>query len=470
MGQPKVISLEFNELSPVLMDKFIQQGRLPNFKALRDRSSCYITDAEAQPPNLEPWIQWVTVHSGLSLEQHGILVLGDGHKGDFPRIWDLVAEHGHKVWICGSMNASFRRPIEGFILPDPWSVGVTPYPDGEFDSYVNFVRTYVQEHTREKAPVTKAEQLRFLQFMTTHGMGHATVAAILKQLMSERGGRNRWKRAVILDRLQWDIFTYYWHRHQPAFSTFFINSTAHFQHVYWRNMEPELFASRPDETEQAEYENAIAYGYEQMDVIVGKCLAMADADTTVVFSTALSQQPCLKYEGVGGKTFYRPTVPADLLRFAGIESNPEFAPVMSEEFHLYFKTAAEAEEGCRKLTGLQYNGRPAFLAKLDTELDVIAGCCVVENVPENAQLVNAAGKTAPFHEHLYHCKMLKSGMHHPDGILWVAPPGGRTEPAKAAPERVSLRRVAPTLLELLEIAPPPGMQESLPVAKKLAAC
>jgi len=470
MGQAKVICLEFNELSPVLMDKFIEQGRLPNFQKLRDQSFRYITDAEAVAPNLEPWIQWVTVHSGLSWQEHGILVLGDGHKKDFPRVWDLVAEQGHKVWICGSMNASFRRPITGFILPDPWSVGVVPYPDGEFDAYVNFVRTYVQEHTREKAPVTKSDQLRFLQFMTTHGMGQATIASILKQLMSERGGRNRWKRAVILDRLQWDIFAYYWNRHQPKYSTFFINSTAHFQHVYWRNMEPDLFASRPDAEEQAEYENAILYGYEKMDEIVGRCLALADADTTVVFATALSQQPCLKYEERGGKTFYRPVEPEAFLRFAGITNHREFAPVMSEEFRLYFASPAEAEEGVRKLRAVTYQGKPAFLAQAEGS-DVIAGCCVMEEVPAHAALTNHAGEQAAFAQQLYHAKVVKSGMHHPDGIFWIGTPEGRRSAGRVAgaPERISLRRVAPTLLELMGMKPLDYMAEGLLTPEKLTA-
>ena len=33
---------------------------------------------------------------------------------------------------------------------------------------------------------------------------------------------------------------------------------------------------------------------------------LAGDDTTLVFLTALSQQPCLKYEDIGGKTMYRP--------------------------------------------------------------------------------------------------------------------------------------------------------------------
>jgi len=51
-----MIVLEFNELSPALMETFIDQGYLPNFKRLRDESSVFTTDAEEVAPNLDPWI------------------------------------------------------------------------------------------------------------------------------------------------------------------------------------------------------------------------------------------------------------------------------------------------------------------------------------------------------------------------------------------------------------------------------
>ena len=40
-----VLMLEFNELSPELMHRFITEGHLPNFKRLRDESLVYVTDA-----------------------------------------------------------------------------------------------------------------------------------------------------------------------------------------------------------------------------------------------------------------------------------------------------------------------------------------------------------------------------------------------------------------------------------------
>jgi hypothetical protein len=441
----KVIQLEFNELCPSLMDTFIDQGHLPNFAALKNKSYVFTTDAEEKAPNLEPWIQWVTVHTGLSFANHGVFDLGDGHKLTTPRIWDIVGQDGQKVWICGSMNASFQKPISGFILPDPWSTGVHPYPAGEFESFFNFVRANVQEHTRSKMAVSKADQLRFLTFMTTHGMTPGTVAGIVRQLLQERGGAHRWKRAVVLDWLQWDVFSWYWRHHQPTFSTFFLNSTAHFQHMYWRNMDPSIFSAKPSDSEQEEYSKTILFGYQQMDAIVGKCLRLIDADTIVVLATALSQQPCLKYEGTGGKVFYRPEEPDDLFQFAGISSSPDFAPVMSEQFRLNFPSEGEAREAQEKLLSLRWADRPVMMARAQGN-EVFAGCTVFERVPQHAMVCNSDGVMRRFYELFYNCSLVKSGMHHPDGIFWVSTPD-RTY--KVEKEKVPLRAVAPTLLALL---------------------
>lgn len=466
--QRKIIQLEFNELCPVLMDKFIAEGNLPNFAQLKDRSFVYTTDAEEKAPNLEPWIQWVTVHTGLSFSNHGVFDLGDGYKLQVPRIWDIVGQHGEKVWICGSMNASFQKPIQGLILPDPWSTGVHPYPDGLFDSFFNFVRANVQEHTRAKVPISKADQMRFLAFMSTHGMKPETVASVIKQLLAERGGSNRWKRAVILDQLQWDVFTWFWQRQAPVFSTFFLNSTAHFQHMYWRNMEPSLFNVKPNQTEQEEYSDAVRFGYQKMDEIVGKCLNLADSSTIVVLATGLSQQPCLKYENSGGKEFYRPENPAELFDFAGFTGNPEFAPVMSEQFRLLFQLGAQASGASKALLELRLGDRPVMLARAQGN-EVFAGCTIFERVPPDSIIVNGKGVARRFYDLFYNCNLVKSGMHHPDGIFWISMPERTSHIHK---ERVSLRTVAPTLLSLLGYSAPDFMELpalSMPVLAKAQA-
>ena len=86
-----VILLELNELTPTLMFRFMQEGRLPNFQRFFDESQVYTTDAGEQGVNLNPWIQWVTVHSGQSFAEHGIFRLGDGGRLTSPCVGDVVS-------------------------------------------------------------------------------------------------------------------------------------------------------------------------------------------------------------------------------------------------------------------------------------------------------------------------------------------------------------------------------------------
>jgi hypothetical protein len=455
-----VIVLEFNELCPTLMDRFIEQGRLPNFARLRSQSKVFITDAEEQAPNLEPWIQWITVHTGLGFEEHGVFNLDDGAALNAPRLWDLVSQAGGNVFVCGSMNPGYLPGLRGSVLPDPWSTKAIPYPAGTYDTYLNYVRKNVQEHTRDKSPVTKGEHLRFLSFMLSHGLSWSTCRRIVSQLLSERGGKSRWKRATILDRLQWDLFHHQWQRERPALSTFFLNSTAHFQHSYWRNMDPTPFTLKPTGEEQSEYANAVLFGYQEMDVLVGNCLALAGKEATVVLCTALSQQPCLVWEDSGGKVIHRPQDTDQLLRWAGVTGEWHHAPVMAEQFHLYFPNEEAAAKAARILESIQMNGTRVMMARLDGK-SIFAGSQIFHKAaPEDRMTSGENGAAARFLQFFYPIAGIKSGMHHPDGIFWVSQPGQKPS---LDPRKIPLRQVTSTLLGLMDV-PAPSRVKPVPAA------
>ena len=178
-----LILLEFNELTPTLMDRFISEGKLPNFARLRESSEVFITDAEEQEPYLEPWIQWVTVHTGVPYSEHGIFRLSEGHKLRHKNVWDLVSEAGETVWVCGSMNARHEKETKGYIMPDPWSSDLVPQPEALLP-YFHFVQRNVQEYSNDRVPLSKSDYVRFMQFMIGHGLSSNTVANIFRQLFS----------------------------------------------------------------------------------------------------------------------------------------------------------------------------------------------------------------------------------------------------------------------------------------------
>jgi hypothetical protein len=464
--QNKLIILELNELTPRLMSQFIDEGALPNFARLARESATYVTDAGEDPPYLNPWIQWVTAHSGVPFSQHQVENLGDASKSAAPSIWDVVSDHGGTVWVCASMNAAHKGNIRGLVLPDPWSVHVRP-SHTELAPYFEFVRAHVLEYTRDRVPLGLRQYLRFMWFMARHGLSLATVTVIARQLLSELFGNTKWRRATLLDRLQFDLFRHYYRKLQPDLSTFFVNSTAHFQHVYWRNFEPSHFDLKPTASDQKAYGEAVRYGYCCMDTIVGKALDMAGDDATIIFATALSQQPCLIYESAGGKMFHKPRAFEPLLRFAGIDpASCSAEPVMSEEFHLRFSSAEAAERARAQLLSLRLGDELVMKAARDGS-SLMTGCAVFHEVRPGATVSGARG-SVPFESLFYDVDTTKSGMHHRDGMLWIRRPRGTLRRAEASP--VPLESLAPTVLSLLRLHPAAAMKaEVLPGLERVSA-
>lgn len=453
-----IILLEFNELTPSLMTRFMSEDKLPNFQRLYQESHSYITDAEEKGLNLNPWVQWVTVHTGLPFSEHKVFYLADGHSLKEKCIWDMVSDANQRVWVCGSMNIRYDAPINGVVLPDPWSSGVKPHPD-ELEPYYRFVQQHVQEYTNPDMSMSLADNAQFIRFIMSHGLSPATVLAILKQLLHERGTQSDWKRAVLLDKLQWDVFRWYYNKLNPQLATFFLNSTAHFQHKYWRNMEPDRFKIAPTPEEQSEYEKAILFGYQEMDRIVGQALELADPKTTIIFCTALSQQACLVYEDEGGKCFYRPKDFDQLLAFAGVEKPYTVSPVMSEEFTIEVESEEKAEVVARKLKALRVSGESVMLVEGKPNA-VYSGCSIHRQVSREAMLsLEGSNRSIPFFEMFYQGEGIKSGMHHPDGLLWIRTPERKHSVQE---EKVSLCSIAPTVLKILGVRQPETLRgESL---------
>jgi hypothetical protein len=415
----KMILVEFNELTPKLMHEFIADGQLPNFKKFNSSSQVYTTDSKAEGEALNPWIQWVTVHTGLSPDEHEVFLLSqlDNFKGDF--IWDTLSKAGIKSWICGSMNAKFKEGFNGYFLPDPWSNGVSPFPEEKLSNYFDFVQKSVQGHSN-KSGVSSS---KFLSFMLGNGLSVKTILKICKQILSEKILKKpNWKRATILDELQFDVFKHYYLKEKPEFATFFSNSTAHFQHHYWKDMDPEIFGEKLESVNQNQ-KDAILTGYKNMDDMLGRIVKLADDDTVIVFVTALSQKPYLKDK----RHYYHITSEKDLKQKLELTQAYKYKPVMAEQFHLECKNEEDAIALHTRLEQFHMDSdeyfhvgsKQVFLVSRDGN-QVFAQCrCSKETKQEATFIDTSTGQSQPFYDIFYHMDGEKTGMHDPMGMLWV---------------------------------------------------
>jgi hypothetical protein len=423
----RLILLELNELCPHLVDRFIDEGALPNFKRLRDASETFITHTNDEV--LEPWIQWVTVHTGVPFSEHGIKDLDEAEKVTHNTFWDGLAEEN--VLLMSPMNVKFRRRNQSVFMPDPWAASQAP--SVELEPFYNFVRAAVNSHARTDRLDFKVA-VRALRFLLAHGPRLNTLAAAFGQLFVERLGRRdaKWRRATILDRLLWDVFAHFWRGpRQPRVGIFFSNATAHYQHKYWSHYDPSLFSLKPNAAEVETYGNVIRFGYQAHDRLIGKALALAGADTAIALCTALSQQPMLDYEVRGGKQMFLVKDFAALQTALGMRAAARPEALMAEEAWLHFATEADGAEGYRKISSASTgDGRALFKLRGFDGKSFIIGCAVfAREVDAHTTIVNAAGASLPFHEYFLPMETVTTAKHHPDGLFWIM--SGR--PARRVP-------------------------------------
>ncbi len=447
MENTSIILLEFNELCPELLDRWIEEGKLPNFRTFRDNSEVFTTYADADNVvNLEPWIQWYSVHTGLSCEQHEVFHLTDGPKAGHKDIWRILLENGRSVGNCGSMNAKGFSDSGSFFLPDPWCTSEEAHPP-ELGTFHRLVAQQVQEYTNRDKGMGLSTYASFLWFLATHGLRFSTVSTIVRQLAGEvlSKGATSWKRVSLLDQLQFDIFRWYHKRLRPQFATFFINSTAHYQHAYWRHMQPQHFEVQPSQEEIDRYAGAVLYGYQQMDRLLGGFFRLAGNETHLILATAMSQQFYLKKEASGGQRFYRPRSVEKLLEDLEIECE-SIHPIMAHEYLVSFKTDEEAQAAKEKLRAVACEGEPVFQFDTSDPGTVYFSNQISRPLPEDVELSLGSGRRVPYSDVFYLMDEMKSGFHHPDGVLWF-----RNGSHRVHERKVSVLDIFPTILDRLGV-------------------
>lgn len=443
-----LILVELNELCPDLISRYIDEGVLPNFKRLRERSAQFITESDEKgDPTLEPWIQWYSLHCGIPYSQHGVFRIGDGAKRLDRSLWDRLADAGMRVMNFSSMNCRETSGPGHVFVPDPWNKGAQAHP-AALSPVQQFLAKAVQE--QGNARWSAGELARVAYALFSNGLRFSTIAASVRQLLRERDRSvdSSWRRVEILDRIQFDVFRHWYLKSRPNFATFFSNSTAHLQHACWRFHEPEKFSGKISERDLRSYGNAVKSGYMFHDRILGEVLDMASrTGARVALATALSQQPYTAYEGRGGRYYYRPIKVDALMRQMGIRFE-EVQPIMAHQFIVSFGTEADMTAALQSLQSPMYKERAVFDAvPMPGENKIAFGCQIYGAVDDNDKIRLANGEEVPFFRDLYRLEFNKSGSHHPDGVFWLETP----DKSPKAAGRVSLLDVAPTLLAAFQV-------------------
>ena len=334
-GARKVLLLEFNEITWTVADRFMRDGKMPHLTRLRAEGTAAAPEALERPPFLDPWISWVTLHTGVDRSVHGALVLEqDVTTIRAKRTWDYALEAGKSVGIFGSISAYPPRPVPGFMVPGPFAPGPETYP-----KYVEPVqrlnRKYTQVHHKNAEADTIFSMAKQGVDLLRLGLRPETCAQIALQLATERVKPHmHWKRVTLQPLVNYDFFAGLYDRYKPDFATWHSNHAAHFQHHYWRAWDDTGFPSPATDEERRKFGGAMEHGYRVVDDLIGRFAGLIDDDTVLVVASALGQRPYSNDLYPEGKVCVKFKDVRQVLDIVGAKGVTDVVPVMDPQWNV----------------------------------------------------------------------------------------------------------------------------------------
>ncbi|MCX6116029.1 MAG: alkaline phosphatase family protein [Proteobacteria bacterium] len=410
----KVIQLELNEISPYLIRKLVNQGKLPNFKKVISEWQQVDTTSEDIYEHIEPWIQWVTVHTGKTYTEHGIFRLGDAHDLKHPQIWECLQESSVKSAIIGAMNAIPGNFKDGIFFPDPWSKSNTTMP-GSLKGLWKVISSKVQSHSTSQPSVR--DFIDTLSAVKEFKLSPFLLARIAKQIINQKiDPKCKWRLVGLFDLFLGELFINVLKKNEHRYLTLFLNSVAHYQHHFWRNLEPEKFDQNVKAPDCNPEDNPLLYGYEVLDEVLGKTFKEINFDDTLVLIVSgLSQIPDTRSEQVGGMNYYRLIDHKAFASRLNVPSDNVF-PLMSRDWQVRLEENKK-EDFIRGIEAFRVDSHPLFTVSKNADGYVFIETAVTQKIAADAMIYFGDQTIGRFHDNFVNIAV-KSGHHTGVGVLW----------------------------------------------------
>ena len=325
----KTILLGLNELNFDYIKFYIDQGLLLNFKKIFEIQKPIETISENEYKLLEPWVQWVTVHTGQSFDKHKVFRLGDiVNNPQLSQIFELLENEGLSIGAVSPFNAENRLKNASFFVPDPWT---KTEPSG------NWIVKALYQAVHQSVNDNAKSKLNF-KSMFSLGLGlllYVPISRWFHYVKTVSKVKNPGAKAVILDSLLADVHLSLWKKHKPDFSNLFLNSGAHIQHHYLFNSKAYKGDLKNPDWYCKEGFDPLIQILSEYDYQLGKLLEIKDVK--LIIATGLHQQPHKHL------TFYwRLKEHVKFAEMIGVKNFVEILPRMSRDFLVKFKDETDA--------------------------------------------------------------------------------------------------------------------------------
>lgn len=457
----RVLLLELNEITWRLIDPLIDSGKLPTFARLKQNGTWAAPMSVDLPPQLDPWITWTTVYTGRTQAEHNVFHLEQPPESILAkRIWEICSEAGLKVGVYGSLGSYPPQQVDGFYVPDTFSPDAATFP-----SELSPIQRLNLTYTRSIRLPGDEDGIAFKAKLGTKllklGLRGTTCTKILRQLARERiFPDKRWQRVVLQPAANFDFFSRLYRKHRPDFASFHSNHVAHYQHTYWRAMQPEKFPQHTSENETRAYGGAIEFGYRAADELLSRAMGLCDENTVLVVASSMGQKPFIS-DLKNGKSIAQLRSLDKLTELIGLTGKIRTLSTMSDQFNLY--PSGPEVAGIAKATleaaYVDTPERPIFYVVEHGDF-LTLNLRPYEDLGEDSQCYFphlGADTSIRYEDLVYQTGQNKSGCHDPEGMLMMY---GKGIACGKQVTDVNNLDIAPTLLTLLGISVPTEMKGS----------
>lgn len=411
-ASPVVALVQLNELNVDLLNKYVNEtpDRFPNLKKLLSDFRLVETSSEEQYENLEPWIQWVSVYTGLDYSQHQISNLGDGAKDVCPpTIYEVIESNGLGVAAVAPMNAPNRLGHPCFFIPDPWCDS-KPDRSRISNRISRLVKQSVNDNAKGTLTISSLATLVEIVFRFVPVRSYLYLLRLVWKSLNKK-----WMRALIFDFLMHNIYLTSLKKYRPDFSSVFLNGFAHIQHHYLLNSRfiestctnPGWYIDQNDDP----FEFSL-YVY---DKIVGEYLdSSVFSNFKILVATGLSQRPYDRQ-----KYYYRLTKHEDFLSDLGIHYS-SVQPLMTRDFYIFFHCEADMATCISSLSSCTVKGKRVFQLKKSGTLALFVTLGYPEEVHSGDKLICNGDDKGSFLDNISFVA-LKNGMHSSRGYALFSP-------------------------------------------------